>query len=66
MFTPYIISLLNNLRNINLPITTLDSESLTNLLLYGDKNYSYQTNKIILTFTIEFIKESKRFDNALI
>ena len=66
IFTPYRISLLNNLRNINLPITTLDSESLTNLLLYGDKKYSYQTNKIILTFTIEFIKESKRFDNALI
>ena len=50
----HIVTLLNALAHIaSLTVRTL---------LYGNDTYEIEENKIIITETLRFIKESKRFD----
>ena len=48
------VTLLNALAHIA-PLTV-------RILLYGNDTYEIEENKIIITETLRFIKESKRFD----
>ena len=43
-------------------IANLSNDALTQLLLYGDKDLSYEMNSDILRLTIRFIRETGRFD----
>ena len=43
-------------------IANLSNDALTQLLLYGDKDLSYEMNSDILRLTIHFIRETGRFD----
>ena len=43
-------------------IADLSSDALTQLLLYGDQDLSYDLNKNILELTLRFIHETGRFD----
>ena len=43
-------------------ITDLSNDALTQLLLYGDQDLSYDLNKNILELTLRFIRETGRFD----
>ena len=50
------------LSGISPNIDVSDLQSLTDVLLYGSKKYSFYTNTDILNATIAFVKSSKRFD----
>ena len=56
---------MNELDNIDNSITSMESNDLLLIILYGDKKFDKVTNSRILNATIEFIKNSKRFDEAL-
>ena len=43
-------------------ITDLSNDALTQLLLYGDQDLSYDLNKNVLELTLRFIRETGRFD----
>ena len=43
-------------------IANLSNDALTQLLLYGDEDLSYEMNSDILRLTIRFIRETGRFD----
>ena len=43
-------------------ITDLSNDALTQLLLYGDQDLSYDLIKNILELTLRFIRETGRFD----
>ena len=43
-------------------ITDLSNDALTQLLLYGDQDLSYDLNKNILELTLRFIRETGRLD----
>ena len=43
-------------------ITDLSNDALTQLLLYGDQDLSYDLNKNILELTLHFIHETDRVD----
>ena len=60
------ITLMSELYAIDSSICSLNDNSLTELLLYGNKKFSFETNKSILQATINFLKNSLRFENALI
>ena len=59
------LSLMNELFIINPNILQYDENSLTKLLLYGDNLFSYEMNSKIINASINYIKESKRFDDQL-
>ena len=56
---------MNGIFNIDPDIHLLDDISICNLLLYGNTHYSYEINKNILELSINFILQSKRFDEPL-
>ena len=43
-------------------ITDLSNDALTQLLLHGDHDLSYELNRNILQLTLRFIHETGRFD----
>ena len=43
-------------------VTDLSNDALTQLLLYGDQDLSYELNRNILQLTLRFIHETGRFD----
>ena len=43
-------------------ITNLSNDALTQLLLYGDQDLSYDLNKNMLKFSLRFIHETGCFD----
>ena len=45
-------------------ITDFSNDALTQLLLYGNQELSYDLNKNILKLTLRFIHESGRFDSG--
>ena len=57
--------LMNGIFNIDPDVHLLDDISICNLLLYGNTHYSYEINKNILELSINFILQSKRFDEPL-
>ena len=54
--------LFDNLRANDIAFLPLNSSSVVQLFLYGCDNHNITTNKIILLNVIEFIIQSKRFD----
>ena len=50
---------------INMLILFLCISPVDTILLYGSDNYDRSVNKIILSIFINFITESKRFDDPL-
>ena len=59
------LTLLSKIRNINPNILENTNSQITQLFLYGDKNFTVTTNFVILNSTIEYILATKRFDEAL-
>ena len=60
MFNDRIVDLLRPF----VSITNFSNDALTELLLYGNQELSYDLNKNILKFTLCFIHESGRFDSG--
>ena len=56
---------LNNIKKITGELVAKSDINLTNLLLYGDMSLSTENNTSILNFTIEFLLESRRFEEPL-
>ena len=55
-------TLLNELSNASNTINSLKQNGLLNVILYENKNFYSDTNQRILTATIKFIRDTKRFD----
>ena len=56
---------MNDLNNINTAIVSLKSNGLLRVILYGDESFNKETNCKILTASIKFIKDTKRFEKPL-
>ena len=58
-------ALMNNLNNINTIIASFNSNDLHRVILYGDEIFNKETNCKIITASIKFIKDTKRFEKSL-
>ena len=58
--------LFDNLHNNNILLLPLEKSLIVQILLYGSDNYHPSMNKIIISAVIDFIIQSKRFDDPLI
>ena len=56
---------MTELKNINDAIMSLNENDLLHVILSGNTNFDNNLNRSILTATIKFIKDSKRFDQPL-
>ena len=56
---------MNDLNNIKTTIASLNSNDLLRVILYGDESFNKETNCQILTASITFIKDTKRFEKSL-
>ena len=56
---------LNKIKTINSGLTERNDNILCNILLYGDPSLSTENNTRILNSTVEYLLESKRFDEPL-
>ena len=59
-------TLMNELNDIDNSITSRQSNELRRIILYGDCKFKDNVNKRILIATIQFIKNSKRFNQSLV
>ena len=57
---------MNDLNNINNEIPSLNSNDLARVILYGDDSFNKESNCKILTASIKFIKDTKRFQKSLL
>ena len=57
-------TLMNDLNNINTAIASLNPNDLLRLIHYGD-SFNRETNCMILTASIKFIKDTQRFEKSL-
>ena len=55
-----------NLHNNNILLVPLEKSLFVQTLLYGSDNYNLSMNKIIISTVIDFIIQSKRFEDPLI
>ena len=60
------ITLMNELNDIDNSITSRQTNELLRIILYGDCKLKDDLNKQILIATIQFIKNSNRFNQSLI
>ena len=60
------ITLMNELSDIDNSITSRQPNELLRIILYGDCKFKDNVNKRILIATIQFIKNSNRFNQSLI
>ena len=58
-------TLMNDLNNINTAIVSSNSNDLLRVILYGDESFNKETNCKILTASIKFMKDTKRFEKSL-
>ena len=58
-------TLMNDLNNIDTAIAYLNSNDLLRVILYGDESINKETDCKILTGSIKFIKNTKRFEKSL-
>ena len=58
-------TLMNDLNNINTAIASLNPNDLLRVNFYEDKSFKKETNCKILTATINFIKDTQRFEKSL-
>ena len=56
---------MNDLNNINAAIASLNPNDLLRAILHGNKSFNKETNCMILTTSIKFIKETQRFEKSL-
>ena len=56
---------MNDLNNINTAIASLNSNDLLRVILFGDESFNKETNRKILTASIKFMKDTKRFEKSL-
>ena len=56
---------MNELSSINSGIISLRPSALLEVILYGDKMLSDNSNQQILTATINYIKNTQRFEQSL-
>ena len=56
---------MNELSSISSGIISLRPSALLEVILYGDKMLSDNTNQQILTATINYIKNTQRFEQSL-
>ena len=56
---------MNDLNNIDTAIPYLNSNDLLRVILYGDESINKETDCKILTGSIKFIKNTKRFEKSL-
>ena len=54
---------MSKIRNLNILENT--NSQITQFFLYGDKNFTFSTNFIILSSAIDYILPTKRFDKPL-
>ena len=64
-FTTQRQTLLNKLKSINASIMTENENSVVRMLLFGRPDFSYSTNKEIITVTISFILTTEQFNGPL-
>ena len=64
-FTTQRQTLLNKLKSINASVMTENENSVVRMLLFGRPDFSYSTNKEIITVTISFILTTERFNGPL-
>ena len=57
--------LLNNLATIDNSIRSYQNQDLIDLLLYGNPRFDEKSNHLILTYSIDYIRSTKRFDDVL-
>ena len=57
--------LINELSSINYGITSLRPTALLQVILYGDRMLNDKSNQRILTATINYIKNTQRFEQTL-
>ena len=57
--------LFDDLDSINSEILKMSENELVQVLLFGNERFSKDMNFRIFTFSIRFIKDSKRFDESL-
>ena len=57
---------MNELDDIDNSITSRQPTEILRIILYGDCKFKDDVDKRVLMATIQFIKESNRFDQALI
>ena len=60
------ITLMNELNDTDNSITSRQTNELLRIILYGDCKFKDDVNKRILIATIQFIKNSNRFNQSLI
>ena len=60
------ITLMDELNDIDNSITSIQTNELLRIILYGDCKFKDDINKRILIATIQFIKNSNRFNQSLI
>ena len=56
---------MTELKNINDAIMSLNENDQLHVILSGNTNFDNNVNRSVLTATIKFIKDSKRFDQPL-
>ena len=58
-------TLMNDLKNINTEVPSLNPNDLLRVILYGDKSFNKETNNKILIPCIKFRKDTQRFEKSL-
>ena len=56
---------MNDLMNIDRSLPSLSQDKLISVLLYGSDAFDNKNNFKILIYTVQFIKDSHRFDASL-
>ena len=61
-----VIHTLDGMKTLNALLLPLVKSNIIQILLYGSNNYIPSINKLILSVVIDFIIQSKRFNDPLI
>ena len=65
-YASFHLNLFDNLRNNNILVLPLNKSSIVQFFLYESENYDDHTdNNFIISCTIDFIIQSRRFDDPL-
>ena len=65
IYASFCLDLFANLRNNNILLLPLNKTSIVQFFLYGSENYDHTDNNFIISCTIDFTIQSRRFDDPL-
>ena len=65
MYASFRLNLFDNLLNNNILVLPLNKSSIVQFFLYGSENYDHTDKRFIVSCTIDFIIQSRRFDDRL-